>query len=295
MSWDDDSAAARRAAAHGPLRAAKIASGGPAISPANHTTDMDCVAQYLVDVPMDPDRPTTLRFSYGDGAVEDFAVDQGTGVQQLMVRHQFREGAWSHAQVASILETGAWDGAATFHDAGHLHRLPLWNHVGRLSVTGDDYTEAVIVVGHQEHGDPARAATQTVSETIAFAHANGWFRLRTNARDDNGWKLAADTYDVNFVPVGYDGHYVWSYPGGSCQSGLPGLVKLGTVDIDDTGMIIGGGGTYFRDYADNEARFDLPPEAMANDDEEEAAVGISDPEGQNGNQAPLYVQPASEA
>ena len=70
--------------------------------------------------------------------------------------------------------------------SGHFHRLRLWNHVGRLSVLGDDGTEAVTVVGHHEHGDRARAARQTVSETIAFALGDGWFRRRTDARDDNG-------------------------------------------------------------------------------------------------------------
>lgn len=171
------------------------------------------------------------------------------------------------------------------------------NYVGLMKVYGNRTdTATVTVTGSQSFGESSEAMTQGVSSDIAKADhgANStsrWFSVWTGARS-NGWKLAAATYDVNWINVGYTNHTTWANPSGDCMSWtVPSTAtNLGTVTINSSGNITGGSGaTYFISYASNWAKFSMPL-SVANTGSQEAGVCVSDQVGShNGNQAPLKL------
>lgn len=152
----------------------------PCIDPPSQEADENGRADYRVQAPEDPDRPTALEMCYGDSICETRMIPQGTASSAFDFSHTFA-GIGTYAQRATILETGAFAESQTTHppDIGE-ESSGSGNFVGVMKVFGNRAdTSTVTVVGNQYAGEASESRSQTVSGNVAMAdnERTGWFQV----------------------------------------------------------------------------------------------------------------------
>lgn len=76
-----------------------------------------CVALFILEVPQDWSRETTLEMDFGDGSPRDsIPIPRGTGDATIALKHTFPPSpGYTWTQRATILETGAFAQSSTTH------------------------------------------------------------------------------------------------------------------------------------------------------------------------------------
>ena len=261
-------------------------------------------ATWTVSVPRDSTRATSFHMIYGDGTYDTRAVPQGSGSASFAITHPFA-GSGTYTQRAVVVETGGTAQATTFgpNAAGRDGGF-----VGVMKVKGNRAdTGVVTVTGGQPANDTSGARSQTVSSGIAKADkaqlSGGNFSVWTGPRTDNGWKLDAGTYDLNWFNGGsttdgyaYGDHGSWNYPLGDCMTQnvpIPQVSKLGTVTVDSNGNLSAGAGTYYVSYNSTTQyvtfKWDVAT-AKVSVSPKESGICISENNSQDKNMAPITVQ-----
>lgn len=234
--------------------------------------------------------PTNPHFSDGD-SICDGSLGQ----------HTMCSGATSQPQ---------WNRLRTLEQHDMHTFVAAYSHggfVGVMKVKGSRLRSGEVTVTGGQPANQLGARSQTVSSGIATANkaqavSGGNFSVWTGPRPDNGWKLDAGTYDLNWFDGGsttdgyaYTNHNTWNFPLGDCTTqsiSIPRVSKLGTVTVDTNGNISAGAGTSYVSYDSTTKyvtfRWNVTT-AKVSESPKESGICISEPNSQDKNMAPITV------